>query len=243
MSNSTLNKPTPNDRYVTNGQPASGLVRVPQSNESSFQRFGRVENSGFNNGIRSFYRQLVSLRSQDGKLVQTLGVTSCYQREGKSTVADRLASIAAESQRVLFIDASEPLLLLHTALRDVAIRSVAAANDTASVGQARYQASTDLRQADGTGRQPTIDETRDLLRLLSKKFELIVLDLPSLESTKVLDWAPLLDGVVLVMESGRARWQAAAKGIEFLEQAGSHVLGAVINKQREYIPQWLYQRL
>ena len=70
-----------------------------------------------------------------------------------------------------------------------------------------------------------------------------MLDLPPLDSTNVLDWAPLLDGVVLVIESERVRWQVAARGIELLEQAGSQVLGTVINKQQEYIPQWLYQRL
>jgi Mrp family chromosome partitioning ATPase len=64
-----------------------------------------------------------------------------------------------------------------------------------------------------------------------------------LDCTGVLDWAPLVDGVVLVVESERVRWQVAARGIELLEQAGTQVLGTVINKQREYIPEWLYQQL
>ena len=120
MSNFTLNKPAPNERHVTNGQPATGLVRFPQTNELPSRRLGLVDDGTFNNGIRTFYRQLGSFRSQDGKPIQTLGLTSCYQHEGKSTVGECLASIAAESQRVLFIDANEPLLSIHKALRDEA---------------------------------------------------------------------------------------------------------------------------
>src|SRR5215212_7277234 len=107
MSNFTLNKPPlPNERNVTHGLPTSALVRFPQSNELPSRR-AAVEDGDFNNGIRSFYRQLGSFGSQNGKPIQTLGLTSCYQHEGKSSVGECLATIAAESQRVLLIDASE----------------------------------------------------------------------------------------------------------------------------------------
>jgi Mrp family chromosome partitioning ATPase len=202
-----------------------------------------VEDCDFNNGIRSFYRQLGSFGSQNGKPIQTLGLTSCYQHEGKSTVGECLAAIAAESQRVLLIDASESLSSIHKGLRDVALNGAAVPNHDALMGQTRHQTLSDSRPGEGTNRQPTMDEMRNLLCLLSVKFELIILDLPPLDSTKVLDLAPLLNGVVLVIESERVRWQVAAKGIELLDNSGSKVLGTVVNKQRQYIPQWLYQRL
>jgi Mrp family chromosome partitioning ATPase len=242
MSNVILNKPAPNERHATNGLPASGLVRFPQSNGLSSRRIP-LEDGAFNNGIRSFYRQLGSFRSQDGKLIQTIGLTSCYQHEGKGTVAECLATIAAESQRVLFIDANGSLNSIHKGLRDVASNGVAVVNDRAFIGQTRQQTASDPLLGEGINRQPAIAETGNLLCSLSGKFELIILDLPPLDSTNVLDWAPLLDGVVLVIESERVRWQAAARGIELLEHAGSQVLGTVINKQRQYIPQLLYQRL
>jgi Mrp family chromosome partitioning ATPase len=242
MSNVTLNKPAlPNERHVTNGLATSRLVRFPQTTELSSQRVA-IEDAAFNGGVRSFYRQLSSFRSPDGKSIQTLGLTSCYQHEGKSTVGECLASIAAESQRVLFIDANESLISIHKGLRDLALNGVAVPNYGALIGQTR-QTVSDPRPGEATNRQPTIDEMRNLLCLLSVKFELIVLDLPPLDSTNLLDWAPLLNGVVLVIESERVRWQVAARGIELLENAGTQVLGTILNKQRQYIPQWLYQRL
>lgn len=242
MSNVILNKPAPTERHVTNGLPTSGLVRFPLSNELPSRRVA-LEDVAFNNGIRSFYRQLGSLRSQDGKLIQTVGLTSCYQDEGKGTVGECLATIAAESQRVLFIDANGSLISIHKGLRDAASNGVALATDRPFIGPPRQQALADPVLGDGVNRQPTAAETRNLLCSLSGKFGLIVLDLPPLDSTNLLDWAPMLDGVVLVIESERVRWQAAAKGIERLEHAGCHVLGTIVNKQRQYIPQWLYQLL
>jgi Mrp family chromosome partitioning ATPase len=242
MSNVTLNKPAPIERQVTNGLPARGLVRFPQTNELASPRFANEE-SAFTKEIRSFYRQLSSIRSQDGKAIQTLGSTSCYQDEGKSTVCECLASIAAESQRVLLVEANESPGSIHKGLRDFALNGVTVANDGAFSGQTRHQTASDSSPAEGTNRQPTTAETRNLLCLLAVKFDLIVFDLPALDSTNVLDWAPLLDGVVLVIESERVRWQAAAHGIELLENAGTQVLGTVINKQQQYIPRWIYQRL
>jgi Mrp family chromosome partitioning ATPase len=239
MSSVTLNKPVPTERPFTSSQPASGLVRYPHANSLPSRRSALVKDSAFDNGIRSLYRQVTSFRSPDGKLIRTLGLTSCYQQEGKSTVAECLATVAAKSQRVLLVDANEPLASIHKGLRDVALTGVAVANDSASIGQSRHQ----TVPGEGANRQPAGSEMRDLLRLLLNKFDLIVLDLPTLDSTSVLDLAPLMDGVVLVIESERVRWRAAASGIELLESAGSQVLGTVVNKQRQYIPQWLYQRL
>jgi Mrp family chromosome partitioning ATPase len=230
MSSVTLNKAASEEwRHIKNVEPATGLMRIPQTNEQHIRPLDLVGDGAFNGGIRAFYRQLGSFKSQDGKQLRTLGLTSCYQDEGKSTVGGYLASIAAESRRVLFIDANGSRLAINKTMQDVALSGISLANGDPLSSQANGQ--------------PALDETRDLLRVLSRSFELIVVDLPPLDSASVLDWAPLLDGVVLVVESERVRWQVAARGIELLEQAGSQVLGTVINKQREYIPQWLYQKL
>lgn len=230
MSSVTLNKATSEEwRHIKNIEPATGLVRIPQTNEQPVRPLDLVEDGAFNGGIRAFYRQLGSFKSQDGKPVRTLGLTSCYPDEGKSTVGAYLASVAGECRRVLFIDANGSRLAINKAMQDVALSGITLANGGPLSSQ--------------TNGQPTLDETRDLLRVLSGRFDLIVVDLPPLDSASVLDWAPLLDGVVLVVESERVRWQVAARGIELLEQAGSQVLGTVINKQREYIPQWLYEKL
>src|SRR5437764_301626 len=95
MSSSTLNKLAPDERrQIKNGEPATGLARIPQTNSQKVRPLDLVKDGGFNGGIRNFNRQLGSFRSQDGKLLRTLGLTSCYHNEGKSTVGLYLASAA-----------------------------------------------------------------------------------------------------------------------------------------------------
>src|SRR3954451_25057604 len=244
MSNVTLNKPAIDERRVAPSiEPLFGLVRIPMSNEQQVRRLNLVADAGFNGGIRALYRQLSAYRSPEGKALRTLGLTSCYQSEGKTTIGSYLALVAGESKRVLFIDANEPRVAIRQAMRDLALNSKVFRSDGPQPVPASQEPISTRAVSDATTAQPTIEELRDLLRLLAVKFDLIVVDLRPLDCTGVLDWAPLVDGVVLVVESERVRWQVAARGIELLEQAGTQVLGTVINKQREYIPEWLYQQL
>jgi Mrp family chromosome partitioning ATPase len=244
MSNVALNKlVTDERRQGASAELASGLVRIPQSAEQQVRRLNLVDDAGFNAGARALYRQLSAYRSPEGKSIRTLGLTSCYRNEGTSTVGVYLSTIAAESRRTLFIDANEPRLRVRQEMRDVALNGKAFRSDAVLAGQPVQAPAAASAPSDAATAQPSMDEIRDLLRLLSVKFDLIVVDLPPLDSTNVLDWAPLIDGIVLVVESERVRWQVAARGVELLEQAGAQVLGTVINKQREYIPQWLYERL
>jgi hypothetical protein len=77
-----------------------------------------------------------------------------------------------------------------------------------------------------------------------ENFDLILLDMPPVgisPSTEVL--CSIADGVVLVIEAGKARWQAARHGMEQIAGLDGRVLGAILNKQRHYIPDFLYRYL
>ena len=52
-----------------------------------------------------------------------------------------------------------------------------------------------------------------------------------------------LDGVILVVESGKTKRQAALKAKKVLEDAGGRIIGTILNKREYYIPEWLYKRL
>src|SRR3954447_1273081 len=122
MSSSTLNTFASDERgQVKNLELTPGLARIPQINVAHVRPLDLVEDCAFNGGIRAFYRQLGSFRSQDGKLLRTLGLTSCYGHEGKCTVGEYLASVAAESRRVLLIDANQSQLAVHKAMRDIVL--------------------------------------------------------------------------------------------------------------------------
>jgi Mrp family chromosome partitioning ATPase len=49
-----------------------------------------------------------------------------------------------------------------------------------------------------------------------------------------------VDGVVLVVQAEKTRWQVAEQAKRILEESGARLLGAVINRRRYHIPQALY---
>jgi Mrp family chromosome partitioning ATPase len=52
-----------------------------------------------------------------------------------------------------------------------------------------------------------------------------------------------VDGVIMVVESGKTREQVAVRAKKELEEAGGKVLGVVLNKRKFHIPEWIYRRL
>jgi Mrp family chromosome partitioning ATPase len=52
-----------------------------------------------------------------------------------------------------------------------------------------------------------------------------------------------VDGTVLVVEAGRIRYEIIEQALRVLQESGANVLGAVLNKRRFPIPQWLYRIL
>lgn len=55
--------------------------------------------------------------------------------------------------------------------------------------------------------------------------------------------AAMADGALVVIESEKTRWQAAAKLVGDIENRGGRVLGTVLSNRRHHIPKFLYDRL
>ena len=82
------------------------------------------------------------------------------------------------------------------------------------------------------------------LENVREEFDYVILDsapLPSFAEARVL--CEKVDGVVLVVESGKLRRQVALRAKKELEDAGAQILGVVLNKRKYHIPEWLYKRL
>ena len=82
------------------------------------------------------------------------------------------------------------------------------------------------------------------LKLMREKFDYVILDAPPVSGyaeTKVM--GKKVDGVILVIESGKTRSQVAIKAKQELEDAGAKVLGVILNRRKHYIPDWIYKRL
>lgn len=55
--------------------------------------------------------------------------------------------------------------------------------------------------------------------------------------------AEMADGVVLVVQAEKTRWEVAQSAKASLERAGAKILGVILNDQRHHIPGWIYRRL
>ncbi len=79
---------------------------------------------------------------------------------------------------------------------------------------------------------------------LKQMFDLILIDYPSASShPEGFMLTPKVDGVVMVLEAGRTRWQVAEQLKERIYSQGGHILGVVLNKRSYPIPQYVYDKL
>jgi hypothetical protein len=79
---------------------------------------------------------------------------------------------------------------------------------------------------------------------LGERADLIILDAPPLLSSPLAQaLAPTVDGVVLVVEANRTRTADAQEAKAALQAGGANILGVVLNRCRQYVPQALYDRL
>jgi Mrp family chromosome partitioning ATPase len=219
-------------------EPALSLVRVRDVERQRRVPEQEPESDLLRTGIQSLYGQLSACTARCGRPIRTLGVTSCYEKEGKTTIGSHLASVAAENSQVLYVDANAPRPLVHRQLQEM-IRARTDREGSEGILHPSLLPLSEARASDSV--VPPLGETRLLLEHLSKQFNLVVVEMPPIESAGALEWGTLVDGIIVVVESERVRWQVAARCISMLEQAGGHLLGAVINKRRNYIPDWLYR--
>ena len=82
------------------------------------------------------------------------------------------------------------------------------------------------------------------LETMREKFDYVIMDappVPRFPECRVL--CTKVDGVILVLEAGNTRRHVALRAKKTLEEAGGRILGAVLNRRKYYIPEWIYKRL
>jgi Mrp family chromosome partitioning ATPase len=186
--------------------------------------------------------------------LRMLGLTSCESGEGVSTVAAQLSTLLARTGhgRVLLVDANLAAPAAHVffglrqgpGLVEVLLDDVAPADVVQPSGVANLailaagQASGRLAQAQEALFQP------GTLEALKTDFDLVVFDLPACRSGPFpVRLGGLLDGVLLVIEAERASRDVIGREKELLVGANVPLLGAVLNKRRQYVPGWLRRYL
>jgi Mrp family chromosome partitioning ATPase len=79
---------------------------------------------------------------------------------------------------------------------------------------------------------------------LKERYDLILVDSAAVsKSPEGIEIARRVDGVVLVVEAEKTRWQVVENLKEKIQNVGGNIIGVVFNKRRFYIPEALYKRL
>lgn len=168
-------------------------------------------------------------------------VTSASPGEGKSTTAGNLAvAIAQAGRRVVLIDADLHRPRQHRVFKLVNNVGVTSAllSDPTNVEMFLQRTPIASLRVLTTGPLPPnpaellgSQRMRDLLNTLQQHADVIVIDSPP--TTAVADTAvlsTLVDGVLLVVETGKTGREPARRALAALNQVQAHVVGVVLNR-------------
>ncbi len=188
----------------------------------------------------------------DSKRGVLLHVVAAAVGEGASTISRELAMLSGTTghRRTLLIDGDR--LHPQTAqafaydTHEGLIDTLARGEDAAAVLQpvAGTLLSVSCLIGDRGPASAGSENLRELYARLRDQFELIVVDCPPVGEGAFSDLLPEeADGIVLVVQAERTRPAVIARAKELIEQSGGRVIGAVLNRRTNYIPEFLYRML
>jgi len=216
------------------------------------------------NDLQVFQENIAALRAQT--TFKSVLFTSAVRREGNSTLAANWGRLLARDRMSgLLIHAAEEIagdiLLIDANLRRPVLHSLFDLDrkrGLTEVLQGELELDQVLKSAPRrnlwiiTAGKPAVNPADLLGSLLMKglldecrqRFEFIVLDsAPVSLYAETLALAKQVEAVVLVVRSGKTRWEVALSAKKQLEKVNTRLLGVVLNQRRFIIPEWIYRRI
>ncbi len=190
------------------------------------------------------------LPDMEKKVIQFIG---SREGEGTSTVVRDFASIVAKKMHksVFLLDADQHNPKQHSFLRisskcgweevsreEIEVGKMTCLSEVADDGDSDCP---DSVTAPLNFYSPTVHKFWECLK---ERYDLVLVDSPPASvSPEGIEIARRVDGVVLVVEAEKTRWQVVENLKKKIENAQGNILGVVFNKRRFYIPGALYNRL
>lgn len=104
----------------------------------------------------------------------------------------------------------------------------------------------ELLPAGGGGKNAAFsaEAAKQVFAALKAQYRFIVIDSDAIYANRdTLTLAALADGVVVVVSAEQTRWEVAQTMTQRLGHAGAHLIGAIFNRRRYYMPRSVYNRL
>lgn len=199
--------------------------------------------SEFEAGRAAAIRRAAALALQmvDAQGARLIAVAAPSGGEGASVVGTALAESLGERSggRVVLIDGARAGLGpdAHAWLQAESTDLAGSVRQEAHARFARVQGFPADRFPDSRGAEAFTTALRGVCDVA------VVVLPPLLTKPEALSLAARLDGVILVLEAERTRWEVAHAAKQLLDNIGVRVLGAVLNKRPRHIPDFIYRRL
>ena len=176
--------------------------------------------------------------------------TSCFRKEGKTTaIVNAAFGLSVYGRRnVLLIDSNNDAPCIHRlfgvsneqGLQGILDNTVSAEDAIIPTGYGQLY----LLPA-GKGNVSLFDERlKKNLEVFKENFDFVFIDGKSLlASSEVNNIAPAVDGILLVVECEKTKWEVVQLAQGKLKQAGVQHIGVVLNKRKYYLPSSVYRLL
>jgi Mrp family chromosome partitioning ATPase len=174
--------------------------------------------------------------------------------EGTSTVVRELSLYLATkaNKSILLVDADHTHLPQHQALEvDPEISLQRLMSEGGSLDEAICPVKSSrlflcrlYEETNSNSRSGFMVNNAEVWNKLRKDFDFILIDSsPMGLSDEAFTFCSSADGVILVVEAEKTRATVVSSLKTRVAQSEGKVLGLVFNKQRYYIPEWIYKRL
>jgi succinoglycan biosynthesis transport protein ExoP len=195
--------------------------------------------------IAEAYRQLRTsiLLSIAGHAPKSLLITSSLPAEGKTTTATNTAiSLAQTGAKVLIVDADMRRPRLHNIFgisnaEGLSTILSAGLNREEILDVIKFEEAANLHLLPSGPVPPNpaeligSEQMANLFKLLQEEFTHVVVDSPPIASfTDGVLIASMVDGVILVVHSGKSSRQVVRRARQLLQDVGAKVFGVVLNK-------------
>lgn len=182
--------------------------------------------------------------ASDDRPLHSLVVTSSEPGEGKSSVVSNLAvAFNMEGKRVLVVDLNVRKPALHQffqssgqrGLTNVFVEGTNLVKKDVSTGIRNLEIIPCGSQAVNPVQLIESPQLRKTLERLKQKFDIVILDTPPVNvAYDAVLLGKFVDGIVLVVESGKTRAESLEQAEAAINRANSRILGIVLNKFKTY---------
>ncbi|MBN2329790.1 MAG: AAA family ATPase [Candidatus Omnitrophica bacterium] len=187
------------------------------------------------------------LPDKSSRIVQFIAAN---KGEGNSTIVLELA-------KLMFGRFGKKVLMLVSDLTQAGYKNYHCENDLNSLLGKMHEgednpiqsdeASLSITRISSTTPIPSYVDSKefdDALKSLRDVFDYVLIDSPpSSLSSDGLSLCYKVDGVILVVEAEKTRWEVAENLKKRVQNQDGNILGVVLNKKKDHIPKFIYKRL